>query len=394
MLVDLRGRSVIVGVSGSIAAYKSLELIRLFIKSNALVQVVMSESAKKFVTPLSLEALSQNKVLCSKTESWDENGLNHISLKDRGEIFILAPASVNTINKLSCGVCDTLLLQSLVAFGKKTLLAPAANSAMLEFESTKESLKKLQDMNISIIPPKESLLACQEVGNGALAEPLEIYYQACRELLKTEFWSDKGVVVSGGGSSEMIDPIRSITNASSGKMASSIALILYLRGANVSFVTSKLPYTMPKNIELVLYESSDELKKELEIRSDKDYLFMVAAVADFIPKKVDGKIKKDNIDTLNLVLEKNSDILKELNFKGKKIGFKAESDKKNGLNSAKMMLEKKSLDAVCLNYIDDEYGFGSDKQSMSFVNKDGVYNLGSASKLELAEMIVMKVESC
>ena len=394
MLLDLSGKSVVVGVSGSIAAYKTLELIRLFIKSNATVSVVMSESAKRFVTPLSFEAISGAKVLHAESESWEEDGLNHISIRDRGEVFILAPASANSINKLANGICDTLLLQSLLAYNKKILIAPAANTSMLEAFSTRESLDRLEKMGISIIPPKDARLACGDVGKGAMAEPLEIYYRACRELLKDRFWSKKSVLISGGGSSEMIDSVRSITNASSGKMAASLALSLCAKGADVSLVTSKLPFTLPDEVEVVFYSSSCELKRELEKRCDMDYLFMAAAVADFIPKKVEGKIKKDEIDTLNLSLEKNSDILKELDFRGKKIGFKAESDKKTGLMSAKNMLEKKELDGVCLNYIDENYGFGSDMQSMSFIDRDGVHELGVAHKIELAFMIAKRCESC
>lgn len=394
MLLDLNGKSVVVGVSGSIAAYKTLELIRLFVKSRATLSVVMSESAKRFVTPLSFQAISGADVLHEGSESWKEDGLNHISIRDRGDVFILAPASANSINKLSSGICDTLLLQSLLAYSKKILLAPAANTSMLEFASTRESLEKLAKMGISIIPPKDARLACGDVGKGAMAEPLEIYYRACRELLKERFWSEKSVLISGGGSSEMIDSVRSITNASSGKMAASLALCLYAKGAKVSFVSSKLPFTLPDEVEQVFYSSSGELRGELEKRCDRDYLFMAAAVADFVPQKIDGKIKKDEIESLNLILEKNSDILKELNFRGKKIGFKAESDKQSGLDSAKKMLEKKSLDAVCLNYIDENFGFGSDMQSMSFIDKDGVYDLGVAHKTELADMIAKRCESC
>lgn len=391
-MINLYGKKVIIGVSGSIAAYKSLELARLFIKSGARVQMVMSESAKRFVTPLSLEVISQNEVLHEACESWS-GGLNHINIKQLGHVFIIAPATANTINKLANGICDNLLLQSALAYDKQIILAPAANTKMLEYEATKENIAKLKKHGFIMVEPQESLLACNEEGKGAMAEPVEIFYKASAELLRDSYWSGKKVLISGGGTSEKIDDVRSITNASSGKMASNMALALYLLGAEVEIVASAFPLKLPKGIRQIVYKSSLELQKELESRSDRDYLFMAAAVSDFTVKnRVDGKIKKEGMDSLSLELEKNIDILRTIGFKGKKIGFKAETDDKKGLDSARKMLVEKALDGVCLNYISGELGFGSDEQHIFYIDKNGVSDIGRADKLTLGFKIAEHIK--
>jgi len=382
-MVKLEGKKIILGVSGSIAIYKTLELIRLFVKSDAEVFVVMSEEAKRFITPLTFEAISQNKVLHKDSESWAD-GTNHIDIREHSDLFLIAPASANTISKIANGICDNLLLQSILAYDKQILLAPAANTKMIQNPFVQENIKKLKSAGVQIISPKVSLLSCGEFGEGAMANVEDIYYACARELLKTTFWSDKKVVVTGGGTSEKIDDFRFITNASSGKMASNLALALFLKGANIKLITSKNPIPLPSYIDVLHFDTSAELK-ELIDRSSGEYLFMSAAVADFVnsePKK--GKIKKEDRETLDIKLTKNIDILKNTKFNGQKIGFKAESDRARGLESAKRMLREKNLKAVCLNYIDDKHGFGDDNQEIIYIDDKGETSLFSKHKLELA----------
>ena len=391
----LRDKKVAIGVTGSIAIYKTLELIRLFIKSGAKVRVVMSESSKEFISPLTFEAISQNIVLTKESESW-ANDNNHIGLAKWADIFIIAPASANSINKMALGIADNLLLETILAYNKPLIIAPSANTNMYLNPNTQGSLKKLKVFGHIIIEPQDKLLACNDKGVGALAEPLEIFYQSARELLKEEFWENRRVVVTGGGTIERIDDVRYISNFSSGKMASSLCKALYLKGCDVCLVATKKDNLLPKSIYTIDVESSKEMlqmtKNALEvakkgIKSQPNinekgspklikktpYLFMVAAVSDFVPKdKQDGKIKKEEIgDNFSLELTKNIDILKSLDKKGiKAIGFKVETDEKNAQYIAKKMIEKKDIDAVCLNIISEKNSFGSDTNEIEFFDKN------------------------
>ncbi len=385
----LKGKKILVGVTGSIAIYKTLELIRLFIKARAEVRVVMSEEAKRFITPLTFEAISQNRVLHVSTESWADD-LNHIHIGKWADLFVIAPISANSINKIANGIADNLLLSTALAFGKKIILAPSANTNMIENEATKESLKKLKSRGFVISEPQDKLLACLDSGKGAMSEPKSIFDLSARELLRDSFWDKKDVVVSGGGSIERIDDVRCITNLSSGKQANALAYVLFLKGANVTLISSK-----PDNsllVKTVEVESSKEYKEDIQSSlKSGSYLFMAAAISDFIPKqKIDGKIKKSNLkECWQLELIKNEDILKNLDKKEiKTIGFKAELDEKNALKNAKVMLENKSLDAVCLNVLKKSNSFGSEKNEVIFLTKGDEVHLKLDSKFEIAKQIV------
>lgn len=389
-MLNLHGKKVILGVSASIAVYKSLELVRLFIKSGASVRVVMSEEAKRFITPLTFESISQKTVLHKESEDWG-GGINHISIKNEGDIFVIAPATANTVSKLALGICDNLLLQSAIAYDKKLLIAPSANSTMLLNSAVQENIKKLKERGTIIIEPRVALLACNEEGIGAMADVLDIYYGCAKEMLRDSFWSGKKVVITGGGTSEKIDDFRYISNASSGKTASNLALAFYLKGADVTLISSKSPLPLPSDITKIEYTNTQELKKAIDSNKG-DFLVMAAAVADFISKEpAKGKIKKEDKDRVELTLVKNIDLLKECDFKGKKIGFKAESDREKGAENAKNMLKNKKLDAVCLNFIDEAFGFGGDMQEIIFIDKNSTVSLGAKPKLDAAFDIVEKI---
>ncbi len=413
----LENKNILVGVTGSIAIYKSLELIRLFVKSKANVRVVLSEEAKKFVSPLTFEALSSNKVLHKDSEDWSSD-LNHISLGLWADIFVIAPATANTVNKLSNGIADNLLLQTALAYDRVKIIAPAANTKMYENPVTQASFKMLKLLNYKIVEPQSKVLVCNVEGKGALAEVEDIFFATARELLKDSFWENRKVVVSGGGTIERIDSVRFISNFSSGKMAKNLALALYLKGALVCLVSTKLFEDLPKEIHQIDVESSKEMKEYLEdcIRSakkgvlskttlmddstpklilKKPYLFMAAAVSDYIPKfPQEGKIKKENLGKeWSLVLKKNEDILASLDKEGiVSIGFKAEKDEKSALKSAKNMLEKKRLDAVCLNILKENNDFGSDFNEIDFITKEGVERIPLKNKLLVSFEILEKAK--
>ena len=392
----LAGKRILLGVTGSIAIYKALELIRLFIKAGAEVKVVMSEDAKRFITPLSFEAISQNKVLHSDTESWSE-GLSHIHTGKWADIFVIAPASVNTINKLSHGIADNLLTQTAIAFTKTIVLAPSANTNMMLSPITQESIFKLATLGYEIIEPQSKLLACNDEGVGALADIEQIFYHCARLLLKEAFWTDREVIITGGGTMEKIDDVRCLTNFSSGKQASALALAFYLRGANVTLISSgETPQI--NAINTLHVKSTAELQSALlsqmqyVTKNEKTpYLLMAAAVSDYVPIKThEGKLKKEELgESYNLELKRNVDVLMSLPKRDFKIiGFKAEMDEGKAFENAGKMLEKKGLDAVCLNVLKEQNSFGSAKNEIHFISASQVQKFSLAGKFEIAEQIV------
>jgi phosphopantothenoylcysteine decarboxylase/phosphopantothenate--cysteine ligase len=210
----LQGKKILLGVTNSIAIYKSLELIRLLSKAGAEVKVVMSEAAKKFVTPLTFETLSGNKVLDEQSESWADDH-NHIKTTQWADLFVIAPASANTIAKLANAIADNMLLQCALAYPDKKIIAPSANTNMLSHPITQANLKMLAIANYEVINTQTKELACKTVGDGAMAEPIEIFWHITKELLKESFWEDRRVIVTGGGTIEKIDDVRYISNFSS-----------------------------------------------------------------------------------------------------------------------------------------------------------------------------------
>ena len=256
----LKDRRVLVGVTGSIAIYKSLELIRLLTKSGATVRIVMSENAKKFITPLTFETLSSNIVLHENSESWASD-LNHIGLSKWAETFVIAPATANTINKLANGFADNLLLQTALAYNHIIIISPSANTNMINNTITEGSLKLLKLSNFKVLGTQKKELACKTEGDGAMASPEEIFFEVVRDLLSRDFWKNRRVIVTGGGTIEKIDEVRYISNFSSGKMGSALAKALYFRGADVCFISSRFPESLPNESCKIEIQSADELNK-------------------------------------------------------------------------------------------------------------------------------------
>jgi phosphopantothenoylcysteine decarboxylase / phosphopantothenate---cysteine ligase len=414
----LKNKKILVGVTGSIAIYKALELIRLYIKAGAIVRVIMTDGAKKFINPITFEAISQNKVLCEDSENWDKSqDYNHIDIGKWSDIFVIAPASANTINRLSNGLADNLLLQTALAYPRMKLIAPAANTNMLKNPITQASLKMLKLCNYEIISSVTKELVCKDVGDGAMAEPQDIFDATCKELLKVDYWINRKVVLSGGGTIEKIDDVRYLSNFSSGKMASSLARALYYKGADVCLVSTRGHENLPKDIHIIKVESSNEMYEYLvdSIRVakkgvltkptlmdsssptlilKKPYLFMVAAISDYLPSfPQEGKLKKELIGTQwNLELKQNMDILKSLDKEGIiSIGFKAEMDETTAQDSAISMLEKKNLDAVCLNILNENNNFGSDTNNIELILKDNSFAF-NGDKLDVSLNILAKLK--
>ena len=396
----LKDKKILIGVTGSIAIYKTLDLIRLYIKSGAVVRVLMSESAKKFINPITFEAISQNKVLDENSENWDKNSdYNHIDIAKWADILVIAPASANTINKISCGIADNLLLQTVLACKKKIIIAPAANTNMIENPITIQSINNLKNLGFEVLQTQTKELACKDIGNGAMLEPIDIFHKTCKELLKTSYWENRRAVLSGGGTLEKIDDVRYISNFSSGKMASSLATALYYLGADVSLVITRGYENIPKDIDLQIVDSSQTmflaLQDKLALKSlKKSFLFMVAAISDYIPKEsFKGKLKKEQLgETWSLKLSKNIDILATLNKSEiYSIGFKAEMDKKEAKTNAQNMLKNKNLDAVCLNILDENNSFGSQNNNIELILKDRSFDF-YGNKLDISLEILNRFE--
>jgi len=405
----LKNKKILLAVTGSIAVYKSLELVRLFVKAGAEVRVVMSESAKKFIAPLTFETLSNNKVLDDSNEDWSSD-FNHIKITQWADIMVIAPATANTVAKLANAIADNMLLQCALAYPNMKILAPSANTNMLENPITQANFKMLGIANYTILETQTKELACKTVGDGAMAEPLDIFYQSARELLKDEFWNDRRVIVTGGGTIEKVDNVRYISNFSSGKMASALATALYLKGADVNLIATRFDTELPKNMHKIDVTSSTEMAEYLNdsiriakkpklskptligdehihLIEKKPYLFMAAAVSDYIPEFVqEGKLKKELLgDSWSLALKKNSDTLSNIDKEGiTVVGFKAEMDALSAIDNAGEMLKKKNLDAVCLNILKDSSSFGKDTNAIEFITKDEVISLPEQDKLTVS----------
>jgi phosphopantothenoylcysteine decarboxylase/phosphopantothenate--cysteine ligase len=393
----LDNKNILLGVSGSIAVYKALELTRLYKKAGANVKVIMSNSAKKFVTPLAFETISQNTILDDTNEDWStQTSNNHIAIGKWADIMVIAPATANTINKLSNGYADTILTQVALAYPGKKLLCPAANTNMIQNPMTQESIGMLKKCNYDIVNSISKELACKDVGDGALAEVEDIFHATCKELLKTSFWENRNVVLSGGGTREKIDEVRYISNFSSGKMANAMATALFYKGANVTLVSSASTLGIPSQIQTIFVEGSIEMQNAINdnIKKDdskKSFFFSVAAVSDFVPKNISaGKLKKDTLgQNWDLELTKNIDILNSIDKENiYTIGFKAEMDKENAKQNALNMLNKKNLDAVCLNILEDSNSFGTNSNAIEFINKDLESENFQGEKLDISLQLI------
>lgn len=389
--LNLKDAKITLCVSSSISFYKAFEILSLLRHANAKVRVAMSEQTLKFCSPLAFEALSGECVLVG-----DSKPLAHIEYA-KCDLMIIAPATANTINKIALGIADNAMLSCILACRAPKLIAPAANTAMLENPATQNSLKVLKERGFVVVNSCEKTLACGDVGKGALASPKDIVLSAARMLGGNSRISSINsripkVIITAGACYEMIDDVRAITNLSSGKMGLALAFAYYLRGFDVTLISSaqNLPKSI-ENLEFLSFKSSADL---LEILKNKklakdDLLVMAAAISDYTPaQKAKGKIKKSGAN-LNLELKENIDILSSLKeLKCKKIGFKMEMDEQSALSSAKNMLENKALDAVCLNVLKAQNYFGSEQNEVLFITKNSQKMLKMASKHEIAAQIV------
>ncbi|EMG81650.1 phosphopantothenoylcysteine decarboxylase/phosphopantothenate--cysteine ligase [Helicobacter pylori GAM105Ai] len=404
----LENKRVLLLVSGSIAAYKSLELTRLLFKSGASIQVVMSEGAQKFIKPLSFEALSHHKVLHDRNEKWyynHQNKLhhNHIACTADADLLIFAPLSANSLSKIAHALADNTISATFLACASPKILAPSMNTNMLNSPIIQSNLKRLKDSNHIILDTKNALLACDTKGDGAMAEPLEILFKATQTLLKDAYFENREVIVMGGASVEKIDSVRVISNLSSGIQASALALALYFKGAKVTLIASNFPTPLPKEIASVLvsdtasYENAlNNAAKNLQKHALKPLLFNLAAISDYAPKtSFNHKLKKSEIgETLNVECVQNKDLLASVNpNQFVKIGFKAEDDQQNAIKNAQNLLKPsqdngKDCSVAALNLIKDSRPFGSLDNELWLFSHHKTQKIPSMNKLEASFKIL------
>ena len=389
----LEGKKVLIGITGGIAAYKICELIRMFKRENADVRVVVTPNAFNFVTKLTLQCLSQNEVYCEafNVPEWKPE---HIALTN-SDIFIIAPCSANTIGKIANGIADNLLTSTVMAFKKPVLIAPAMNDGMWESPILQDNLSKLKKFGYEVIEPDEGFLACGTIGKGRLTKLDKIFDKAL-ELMDCHVakihngkLSGEKILVTAGGTKEKIDPVRYITNNSSGKMGMAIADYAYSLGAEVILVST---FEVKKPYKVIVAKSAQDMFDTVKT-IDFDTVFMTAAVGDFRAKNIsEQKIKKTEGQGLTIELEQNPDILKYLSDNKKEgqtiVGFCAESQ--NLIENAKEKIGKKGCDYIIANDISKkEIGFDSDENEVYILDRDlNIKKIEKAQKSIVAKEIV------
>lgn len=389
----ISSKKVLIGITGGIAAYKICDLIRLFKKNGADVKVVATQNALNFVTKLTLQTLSQNPVGIEQFDIEDYKP-EHISLADDSDIFVIAPASANTISKLATGVCDNLLTSVACAFKNPIVIAPAMNCNMWENKIIQENIEKLKELGYCILEPKEGFLACGYNGSGRLCSIEKILDKSVEILSTKKKLLNKKIVITAGGTREKLDTVRYLSNFSSGKMGIALADEAYNQGAEVVLVSTvevKKPY------EVKVVQSAIEMKEAVEKEFvDADCLVMAAAVADYRAKGIaDVKLKKTSQEEISIELIKNPDILKEISA-GKNenqlvVGFCAESE--NVLEFAKEKILKKRCDFLVANDISrSDIGFSSDYNEVHIIDKTlNVKTIEKTTKNKIAKQIFEEI---
>lgn len=394
----LKDKTVVIGVSGGIAVYKVCDVVSRLKKIGVNVHVIMTKSATEFVAPLTFQSLSQNYVVSDMFEepkTWD---VEHISLAKKADVFLIAPATANVIGKIACGISDDMLSTTVMATKGKVLIAPAMNTNMYENPIVQRNIDTLKALNYDFIEPESGRLACGDLGKGKLASPENIVEAVVNALTKKQDLKGKRIMITAGPTVESIDPVRYLTNRSTGKMGYAIAKEAIERGAEVTLVSGPTKLDPPKNLrKFIKIESAQEMYEAvLDNLEENQVIIKSAAVADYKPKSYcDKKIKKNDGD-LVIDLDRNKDIAYEIGkIKNDKIlvGFAAETN--DLIENAKNKVKKKNLDFIVANDLTKEgAGFGVDTNIVKIIDKDGIISeYPIMKKEEVANVILDKVKS-
>lgn len=384
-------KSIIIGVSGGIAAYKTAYLVSALSKTEADVNVIMTENACEFISPLVFETLTGNKCYVDTFDMNFKFDVEHISLAKKADIFMIAPATANVIAKIANGIADDMLTTTFLASKCKKIVSPAMNTAMFENQITQDNITKLKKYGIGVVEPQNGLLACGDTGAGKMPEPDFLFDVIEREIAREKDMLGKKVLVTAGATMESLDPVRFLTNHSSGKMGFAIAKEAMLRGAEVTVVKANTTAEIPNFVKIVEVSSAKDMFDAVTALSDQqDIIVKAAAVADYTPESyVDSKIKKKDGD-LSIPLKRTMDILKYLGENKKEgqflCGFSMETD--NMLENSKAKLSKKNADMIVANNLRDAgSGFKTDTNAVTLITRDGHRSLELKSKAEVAKEI-------
>ena len=385
----MASNKIIIGVTGGIAAYKAAELTRLLVKNDFDVQIVMTESASHFITPLTFQALSGKEVLTSLWKSNANNGMSHIELSRDYDLILIAPASANFLAKLTHGFADDLLSSLCLARACPIAVAPAMNIRMWANEATQRNVSQLKKDGVLSFGPDSGAQACGDIGLGRMIDTEELF-RSIQNHLTPKILKNKKILITSGGTIEMIDDVRAITNLSSGNMGSAIANTAESMGALVTVITSG-NQDFSENINVIDARDAHSMHKAvLQHINDQDIFISVAAVSDYTPKEIfNGKLKKNNLD-MTLQLKPTIDILKEVGLSKNKIfkvGFAAESE--NLIENAQKKLKTKNLDLIVANLIHESMGLQDTK--VSIISKNDVIDVPKSNKIVAAKVILKEI---
>lgn len=388
----LNGKTIVLGVTGSIAAYKIAGLASMLVKQHADVHVIMTKNACNFINPITFETLTKHKCLVDTFDRNFEFSVKHVSLAQAADVFLIAPASANVIGKIANGICDDMLTTTVCATRKPVLISPAMNTGMFENPIVQDNLKKLVRFGYHIIEPAVGRLACGDVGTGKMPSEEELFNNILLAIAKEKDLKGKRVLVSAGPTQEAIDPVRFITNHSSGKMGYALAKMAKLRGADVTLVSGPVSITAFPGIDVIDVTSAADMFDAVTARSAQaDIIVMCSAVADYTPTLYSEQKVKKSDDDMSISLSRTKDILKYLGENKRDgqvvVGFSMETD--HLIENSQAKLQKKNVDLICANSIStDKTGFGVDTNKVTLIFKDKVEELPLCSKEDTADMIL------
>ena len=389
-------KKITIIIGGGIAAYKSLELIRFLQSENFEIIPVLTKSASNFITSLSISAISKNKVYTDLFDLNDETEMGHIQLSRVSELLVVAPATANLISKFANGIADDLATTLVLATDKKVLLAPSMNVRMWNHQATKENITKLKQFGFELIGPNSGEMACGEFGLGRMAEPIEIKNKILSSL-KNKSLSNKKILITSGATIERIDPVRFISNDSSGIQGTSIANALIRKGADVIFVTGKSSYEKPLGAKIINVESARDMYDAVFKNGPYNVAICAAAVSDwYVENKYSKKMKKSFLKSPQISLKENPDILSDISKSKNRpelvIGFAAETD--DLIKNAKSKLNQKGCDIIVANKIDNKSSvFGNLENKVSIISNDKTVHWPKMSKAEIGEKLSVLIEN-
>ena len=391
----LKGKTVVLAVTGSIAAYKIASLASSLVKLHADVQVLMTKNATNFITPITFETLTGNKCLVDTFDRNFEFSVEHVSLAKKADVVMIAPASANVIGKLAHGIADDMLTTTILACKCKKIISPAMNTNMYENPIVQDNLKILENYGFEVIQPAVGLLACKDIGAGKMPEPEVLLEYILKEVAYEKDLTGKKILVTAGPTQEAVDPVRYLTNHSTGKMGYAIAKVCSFRGADVILVTGKTNIPKPLFVNTVeITTARDMFEAVTERFADQDIVIKAAAVADYRPRQVSEEKVKKSDDALSIELERTDDILKYLGEHKRTdqflCGFSMETE--NMLGNSRAKLAKKNLDMIVANNLKvPGAGFAGDTNVVTLITQDEETELPLLSKEETAVQILDKI---